>query len=282
MSSLAPPIAAQDRGRLSAQVRKYLAVTRTNMQNSLAYTWDAVSQGIFVIVFVFIFSQLWKTTFAIQGVDVISGLTLNMTIWYFVWAELVQLSKINPVTTMQNEVKDGTLAYTLGRPYNYVLYHFFMGLGSVAIRMVVILTLGSMTAFLVAGPLHSFRPLTLPALLLVTLLAFILDYCIMALIGLLAFFFEDVAAFRLIYSKIVFVLGGLLIPVDFLPDGVQTVARVLPFNLVVYAPAKLFVKWETPQFLQIVALQVIWIGIMALVLTVTYRYGARRVSINGG
>lgn len=252
------------------------------MQNSLAYTWDALSQGVFVIIFVFVFSQLWKTTFALQNTTVINGLTLNMTIWYFVWAELVQLSKINPVSAMQNEVKDGTLAYTLGRPYNYVLYHFFMGLGSVAIRMLVILTLGSITAFLLAGPLYSFRPITLPGLLLVTLLAFILDYCIVALIGLLAFFFEDVAAFRLIYSKTVFVLGGLLIPVDFLPDSIQGTARILPFNLVVYAPAKLFVKWETPQFFQIIVLQLVWISIMAAILALTYRYGARRVSINGG
>ena len=282
MTILPSAIAAPDRGTWRAHVRKYVAITRANVQNSLAYTWDALSQGVLAILFIFVFSQLWTTTFSLQNADAINGLTLNMTIWYFVWAELVQLTKINPTRTMQDEVKDGTLAYTLGRPYNYVLYHFFFGLGQVAIRMVVVFVFGSLVALLTTGPLETFNLLTLPGVLLVTVLAYVLDYCILASIGLLAFFVEDTVAFRLIYSKIIFVLGGLLIPVDFLPAAIQSVARVLPFNLVVYAPAKLFVAWDGTQFLEIVGLQFVWIGVAAAVLSLLYRYGARRVSINGG
>jgi ABC-2 type transport system permease protein len=275
-------IAAVDRGTWRAYLRKYLAIARINTQNSLAYAWNAMSQGIFAVMFIFVFSQLWTATFREQGVDAIAGLILSQTVWYYVWAELVQLSKINPTLTIQEEVKDGSLAYTLGRPYNYVLYHFFAGLGGVLIRMVAVLFFGSIVAFITVGPLHSFRPETMPLVLLVTCLAFVVDYCIMASIGLLAFFFEDTAAFRLIYSKTVFILGGLMLPVDFLPEGVQLVARLLPFNLVVYAPAKLFVAWDTQQFFQIVGLQIVWIVVLSLLLWQFYRYGARRVSINGG
>jgi ABC-2 type transport system permease protein len=273
---------AADAGTWRAKARKYRAIARANVQNSLAYAWDAVTPGIFVMIFIFIFAQIWKVTFAAQNTDVINGLTLNMTIWYFVWAELVQISKIEPVTTIQNEVKDGSLAYTLGRPYNYVLYHFFHGLGGVGIRMVAVVSFGSLVAWTQTGPLASFRLEVMPLVIFVTAMAFILDYCIMAMIGLLAFFFEDVMAFRFIYSKITFVLGGLLIPVDFLPDTVQSIARVLPFNLVVYSPAKLFVAWDWDQFGFIVVMQIFWIGIMAGLLAVFYRYGVKRVTINGG
>ncbi|MCI0713800.1 MAG: ABC-2 family transporter protein [Chloroflexi bacterium] len=273
---------AADAGTWRAKARKYRAIARANVQNSLAYAWDALTPGIFVTIFIFIFAQIWKVTFASQNTNVINGLTLNMTIWYFVWAELVQLSKIDPVTTIQNEVKDGSLAYTLGRPYNYVLYHFFHGLGGVGIRLVSVLAFGSFVAGTQAGLLASFRLEVMPLVLFVTVLAFVLDYCIMAMIGLLAFFFEDVMAFRFIYSKITFVLGGLLIPVDFLPDTVQSIARVLPFNLVVYAPSKLFVAWDWEQFGFVVIMQFFWIGVMAGLLTLFYRYGVKRVTINGG
>lgn len=273
---------AADAGTWRAKARKYRAIARANVQNSLAYAWDALAPGIFATIFIFIFAQIWKVTFATQNTGVINGLTLNMTIWYFVWAELVQLSKIDPVTTIQNEVKDGSLAYTLGRPYNYVLYHFFRGLGGVGIRMVAVLAFGSFVAWTQAGLLASFRLELMPLVLFVTALAFVLDYCIMAMIGLLAFFFEDVMAFRFIYSKITFVLGGLLIPVDFLPDTVQSIARVLPFNLVVYAPSKLFVSWDWAQFGFIVVMQLFWISVMAGLLSLFYRYGVRRVTINGG
>jgi ABC-2 type transport system permease protein len=282
VSAITTSIAAADRGTWRASLRKYSAITRINLQNGLAYRWDAFGQGLFVVVFVFIFAQLWTTTFSLQKAERIGGLTLNMTIWYFVWAELVTLAKINPTLTIQNEVKDGTLAYTLGRPYNYVLYHFFFGLGNVAVRMVAVVGMGAATALVITGPLASFKPATMPGVLLVTALALVLDYCVLASLGLLAFFFEDTAAFRLIYQKITFVLGGLLLPVDFLPEKIQGVVRVLPFNLVVYAPSKLFVAWDSRQFMQVVALQVGWIVVLAGVLARIYRTGARRVSINGG
>jgi ABC-2 type transport system permease protein len=275
-------LAAPDRGTWRAALRKYTAIARINTQNSLAYAWDALGQGIFIILFIFVFAQLWQATFAAQNATTISGLTLVQTLWYFVWAELIQLSKIQVSQTIQDEVKDGSLAYTLGRPYHYLLYHFFSGLGGVFIRMGFVLAFGAAVAWIEVGPLDTFRLATLPAVLLLTGLAFVLDFCIMASIGLMAFFVEDTAAFRLIYQKINFVLGGLLLPVDFLPGAVQTVARVLPFNLVLYAPAKQFVAWDGPQYLHMLALQVAWIAALGGLLGLLYRLGARRLSINGG
>ena len=275
-------LAAADRGTWRAKLRKYTAIVQINMQNSLAYMWDAFGQGVFIVLFIFIFSQLWRATFRAQGADTISGLTLNQTLWYFVWAELIQLSKNQVSFTIQQEVQDGSLAYTLGRPYNYLLYHFFFGLGNVFIRMVIVLFFGALVAWIEVGRLATFRLETIPAVLLITMGAFMVDYCVMAMIGLLAFFVEDVAAFRLIYSKINFVLGGLLLPVDFLPGTLQDVARVLPFNLVLYAPSKLFVAWDSQQFVEVLALQVVWFSVLALALWRFYRWGAKHVSINGG
>lgn len=279
------PLAAADRGTWRAALRKYAAILRINVQNSLAYVAEALGQGVFITLFIFIFAQLWKTTFRAQNVPAggtIAGLTLIQTLWYFVWAELIELSKTPVWHTIQEEVRDGSIAYTLGRPYNYLLYHFFNAQGSTLIRFVFVLTFGSLVAWIEVGPLNTFRPEVMPAVLLLTALAIVLDFCILASIGLLAFFFEDVSAFRLIYGKITFVFGGLLLPIDFLPDSFQAVVRVLPFNLILYAPSKQFVAWDRTQFFQQVALQLVWITIMASGLVMLYRSGARRVSINGG
>ena len=263
-------------------VTKYVAIARINLLNRLAYIWDAVSNSLLIFLFIFIFAQLWGATFEAQGVAVIGGLTLTQTVWYFVWAEMIQMGKIRHVQTVSQEVKDGSLAYTLGRPYNYLLYHFAFGVGDILIQAGVLLAAGGVVAWSQVGPLATFRLETLPLLLVVTALAFVLDFCVLSIIALLAFFMEDVNSLTFIYHKIVFVLGGLLIPVDFLPDWLQSIARVLPFNLVIYAPAKLFVAWDSAQFVQVVVLQVVWIGLVGLVLVGLYRYGTRRLSINGG
>jgi ABC-2 type transport system permease protein len=275
-------IFAEDFGSWRAQWRKYYAIGRINLNNSLAYVWDAFSPTIFIMLFVYIFAQLWTVTFASQNASEIGGLTLNQTIWYFVWAELIQLTKADPSNTIQQEVKEGSLAYTLGRPYNYLLYHFFQSLGASGLRIVAVLAAGSVVAWTQTGALHSFNLPSLPLLLVVTLFALAINFCIMAMIGLLAFLFEEVSAFRLVYSKINFIIGGLLIPIDFLPEGVQAVVRYLPFNLILYAPSKLFVAWDSAQFAQVIVLQGVWLGILGGLLTLFFRYGVQRVTINGG
>lgn len=278
-NTLKTPISSQ---RWRKTLIKYAAIAKTNFQNRLAYIWDVVAQSLLMVLFIFIFAQLWGATFEAQGSAEIAGLTLNQTVWYFVWAELLMMGKIRHVNAVSQEVKDGSLAYTLGRPYNYILYHFAFGLGNSVISMVVLGIAGSLVALSQVGMLESFSLVTLPGVMLVTLGAFVLDFCVMSIIALMSFFMEDVNSLQFIYHKIVFVLGGLLIPVDFLPDWLQSIARILPFNLAVYAPAKLFVAWDAGQFGYSLIMQALWIAVFMSLLAVVYRYGARRVSINGG
>jgi ABC-2 type transport system permease protein len=105
---------------------------------------------------------------------------------------------------------------------------------------------------------------------------------VFSMIGLLAFVTEDVSSFRLIYQKLVFILGGLMIPLDFLPEWLQGIARVLPFNLTTYAPAKLFVAFTWAQFWQIIPLQLLWLAIIGSGLWLQYRWATRRLDVNGG
>lgn len=263
------------------KTRKYTFVTSTNLQNQLAYVWDAVNRAIFIVIILFVFVQLWSAVYARQDDGEIAGLTLSMTIWYFLIAEVMELSRVRHDMTISQEVKDGTVAYTMLRPYNYLAYHFFNGLGEVVFKMILIFLLGVPVVLFYAG-LPSINPLHLLPLGLIVLMAVVLDFMIFSIIGLLAFVVEDVGAYRLIYQKLVFVLGGLLIPLDFLPDRLQMVARVLPFNLTTYAPAKLFVDFDWGDFGRFLALQLIWIAIIGSALVLQYRWATRRLELNGG
>ncbi len=147
--------------------------------------------------------------------------------------------------------------------------------------MILIFLLGSPIAIYYAG-LPTAQWWQLPLVLLVGLIALLLDFFMASAIGLLAFITEDTFSFRLIYQKIIFILGGLLIPIDFLPDWLQSIARVLPFGLVTYAPAKLFVAFSWEQFLQVIALQFIWMIILGVLLFRQYRWATRRLEVNGG
>lgn len=265
--------------RLTKSVDKYAAITRINLLNNLAYVGELTYRSIFMVVILYVFIQLWNVTFSVVGSDRIAGLSLSDTVWYLVMTETVMLSRIRIAGKIAEEVRDGSLAYTVGRPYSYLLYHFFYGIGDTLLRIVINFAAGSILVTILVGPMPATN---LPAVLVVVLLAIVLDFCISGLLGLLAFFTEDVDSFVIIYQKILFILGGMMIPLEFLPVWLRDIAYVLPFNYAIYAPARLFVGFDWGRWLSAVANQAIWIGVFMLLLGLMFRWGMRRVSINGG
>ncbi len=267
--------------QLRVGVAKYGAIAGINLQNQLAYVWDTISRSTHIVVFMFIFTQLWGAVYRLQDVTEINGLTLANTIWYFLMAEVLQIGQIRHDTQITEEIKSGAIAYTLGKPYNYLGYHFSNGMGETIVKMGLLWLLGSPIALAFAG-WPDVRLAHLPAIAVVYLLAIVVNFCIISLIGLMAFLIEDTFSLRLIYQKIVFILGGLLIPLDFLPEGLQRVAGLLPFQLTTYAPARLFVGFEWPMFWRQLQMGAIWLAILLGLLSLQYRWAARRLAINGG
>ncbi|MDX1417185.1 MAG: hypothetical protein R3293_23465 [Candidatus Promineifilaceae bacterium] len=262
-------------------VHKYSAITLMNLQNQLAYVWDALGRAVFIVLIMFIFVQLWSVVYESQDAGEIAGLTLADTIWYFLIAEMIELGKFRHDQRISEEVKDGSIAYTMIRPYNYLAYHFFNGMGETVVKMSLIFLLGLPIVLFSVG-LPSIPLVSVFPVVGILILALLLDFFMASSIGLLAFVVEDTFPFRLIYQKFIFILGGLLIPLDFLPLWLQRIARVLPFSQVTYAPAKLFVSFEWQRFFGILSLQLIWLGIMGLLLFIQYRWATRRLAVNGG
>jgi ABC-2 type transport system permease protein len=264
---------------LSRSIGKYAAITRINLQSNLAYIGEFAYRSIFMVLILYVFVQLWRTTYSVVGTDQIAGLTLADTVWYLVMTETIMLSKIRFAGKVAEEVRDGSLAYTVSRPYSYLLYHFFHGIGDTLLRMVINFLAGGILVTLLVGPLP---PTNLFAVFVTVMLAIILDFCFNGLIGLMAFFTEDVDSWSLIYQKILFILGGMMIPLDFMPAWLRDLSLALPFNYTIYAPARLFVKFDWASFASVAANQLLWIVVFAVVLSLMFRWGMRRVSINGG
>ena len=260
--------------------KKYWAVFQITLINSLAYPGELVGRSLMIIPFMWIFYQLWKVTYAASGVDVISGLTLSNVLWYLMLAETIELGRPPLARTISENVKDGSIAYLLNKPYDFLLYQFSTTMGETVFRAVMnALFGGAVLLWLVGPPEHPEGfVIALPAIFG----AWILHFCVTAMIGLSAFLVEDVSAFMWIYQKLAFLFGGLLIPLDFYPAWLQTISRLLPFSSITYGPARLFVTPTPELFLSVMALQIVWILALALLLTFAYRRGVAYLTVNGG
>jgi ABC-2 type transport system permease protein len=211
---------------------------------------------------------------------VIAGYSIQDTLWYLMISETVVLSRPRLWRPISESVKDGSIAYVLNKPYNFLLYHASMGLGDGLLATVANLIMGGALVWLLVGPPPSTIGFVYAGVAL--FLAWWIEFCTSALIGLAAFATEEVAAFDWIYQKILFILGGLLVPLDFYPAWLQTIARYTPFAYTVYGPARIFVDPSLPAFVTLIGQQLIWLAVTGLILFVVYRLGVRRLTINGG
>ena len=200
-----------------------------------------------MVVIMVTFVQLWSTTFAATGQSVIDGFSVSDLVWYLVITEVVALSPPRIAQTVDTQVRTGDIAYALARPYSLPLYHVAWYWGDTLVRMPVNALVGGAVAFLAVGP-----PPTSVGAIFATLVLWIggitLKALIEMLIGLSAFWVEDTAPIEWIYAKLLYTIGGLLLPLDLFPGWLAAISRSLPFAAIMYAPARAFVDFSWPLF----------------------------------
>lgn len=269
------------RHNLSHAWRKYAAVLRVSIANNLAYMMEVFFRALLLIVLVVVIGQLWKTTFSARGATTLSGFTISDMIWYLVAAETIAMSMPPLTRRVDMEVRSGQLAYLLGRPCSYILYNYAQYMGERLVRLLINAIIGAALALVFVGLPH-FTWMGVIAWPLVVLLALSIEFVAYFSIGLLAFWTEDTNAFAFLFSRLVLVLGGVLIPIEIFPQPLRGIAQALPFSAILYGPARTLVHFQLDRFGWLLLQQVITVAVGSLILLAVYSVAIRRVNINGG
>jgi ABC-2 type transport system permease protein len=260
---------------------KYAALFTTNLREQLAYAGEMALRTVFLVMILYIFMRLWQATYAAQGATTIAGLTVAQMIWYLAFTETLTLSRPTVSRVVDEEIRSGSIAYLLVRPYAYAAYRLVLALSERLLRLVTTLVVASGLALLYVGPVP-LSALDLPAVLAAVCLAVALDFAGSFAIGLLAFWLENTSSVELIYSRVVMLLGGLLLPLEVFPEPLQSIARALPFGTMLHAPARLALGSAPEPVPQLLARQVCWLAVAVLVVALLHRAAMRRVTVNGG
>ena len=258
---------------------KYFSAFSIAVREQLQYLPAHISRNIFFIFILFIFYSLWRVVFAER--PIIAGFTMQQTLWYLTVTETVELSKARAFAKIQAEVKDGSIAYSLLRPFQYPFFKIPGFVGESMVRAVPILIEGFVVAALLAGLLPGYFR-AIPAGILLIIGGIILNALWYTAIGLLAFWTEEVSPFYFIMQKLIFILGGLFFPIDFFPERLAAVSKVLPFSFVAYWPAKIVVDFSYDLFFYALVGQLIYIAIFAGIVALLFETAKRRVHVQGG
>ena len=260
---------------------RYGFVLRTSARQQWAYRAEIVARAIQMVLFMGVFMALWSTAFAVSGRGELAGYTLVEMVWYLAMTETITLSSSRVFLEISEAVKAGDVAYTLARPVSYPFFQVANSLGNSVPRFLLNLLAAAVVVGLgmrqIAG-----SPAGLAAFLATAALALLLDALIAVLIGLLAFWLEEVSPAFWIYQKLLFTVGGLFLPLEMFPGWLQRLARWLPFQFITYAPARAFVAFEPRFVLQTVAGQAVYIAALAALTALVWRRAQRRLVVHGG
>src|SRR5262245_3865035 len=261
----------------AATLAKYAAYARIAVAEARRDRGELYGRAVFFAVILGVFSSLWRAV-AEAGMPVAAD--PKALVWYLAATEWILLSAPPIHIEIQEAIRRGDVVYRLGRPASYVVAEFATGLGLLAIRAPVL----GVTAFLCAYAFTGWIP-PVSALAIVGpfgLAAAALTTALSLWIGLLAFWLQDVSPVYWIWQKLMFVLGGLMLPLELYPQFIQKAAAFTPFPVLLSEPASFVTTAGTVAPGVLARHLLVWSCATALVASWMFRRAAAALTINGG
>src|SRR5215471_16534129 len=206
---------------------KYGAFVRIAATLARRERGDLYGRIAFFAIILGVFSSLWRAA-AEAGLRTTTD--PRALLWYLAATEWIVLSVPMVHIDIQEEIRRGDVIYQLGRPVSYLGSAFAEGLGLLAVRAPVLGATAFVCAFTLTARMPSPRALLLVAPFGLAAAALITTMYLV--IGLLAFWLDDVSPLYWIWQKLMFVLGGLMLPLELYPELMQRAAWFTPFPVV--------------------------------------------------
>ncbi len=224
-----------------------------------------------------ILSGVWRVAAVANG-GVLAGYGATALVWYIATAEAaVNSLPLRLIDDIGGDIGNGRYEVEMSRPLSPLTMRLTTEIGRALPRLGVIVIAGLIFVRLTSGPPPDYPSLALavPALLMAVMLNLMAAHAFAAT----SFWVLDARGAWFLYTKLVFVLGGMLIPLEMLPDGLATVARLLPFSAMAYVPARLASGHFEPGLLLI---QVAWLVTLTLLAHRVFTAGERHLTSTGG
>jgi ABC-2 type transport system permease protein len=265
---------------IAARLARYSAFSRIAATQARRERNELYGRMAFFVVILGVFSSLWRAV-AEAGMPVAAvAADPKSLVWYLAATEWILLSAPPIHIEIQEAVRRGDVVYRLGHPVSYVAAEYASGLGLLAVRAPFL----GLTAFVCAFAFTRWTPPP-SALLIVVPFGFAASALITALylgIGLLAFWLQDVAPVYWVWQKLMFILGGLMLPLELYPAFVQRAALFTPFPSLLAAPASFVLGTHLVTPGALAARLVGWSLVTALGVAFIFRRARSRLTINGG
>jgi ABC-2 type transport system permease protein len=235
-----------------------------------------VTIGFYVIV-VSAITALWRAAAQANGGQV-AGYTAAALTWYLVTSEAATVSlDIRLIEQIGEDIAEGAIAVELLRPASVLAVRVAIEVGRALPRLAACVAAGVVLSLLLVGgpPDGAALVLAVPSLLLAIVCNLLAQHAFAAA----AFWIRDARSTWFLYQKLVFVVGGMLLPLEVLPGWLHSIATALPFSAMAYAPARLASGHFQPALL---VMQAGWVCVLTALAVAAFAAGEKRLQVLGG
>ena len=256
-------------------MRKYLAILNYSLKTQLTFLADYLFSLFSFTIHIFVFNELWD--YILQGKDVV-GYSKSELIWYIIVAECITYSSFKSYKKIGEMVKQGDIANMLLKPVDIVNYLLAENT-SVFIKGAINIFWGIVLGFVLAGPIKVSVMGCVFALVAV-LIGIFIGCLVQIFLGILAFFTEENQSYYLVIQKFSFFV--VFTPLEFYPTIIQKLLYFLPTTQMVYAPAKIFSKFDINMAIQLIIAEILSGIVLYVVIRIMYKKGVEKINVNGG
>jgi ABC-2 type transport system permease protein len=232
---------------------------------------------LFYVIVASVLATLWRVA-AHAGGGAVGDYSAAALTWYIVTSEAAVCAlNVRLIEQIGDDIASGAVAVELLRPAPPLGVRLATELGRSLPRLVGCMAAGAVIAGIAAGapPDASALVLAAPSLVLAITCNLLAQHAFAAA----AFWVRDARSTWYLYQKLVFILGGMLIPLELLPGWLHAIAASLPFLAMAYAPARLASGHFEPALL---AVQIAWLVVLGLAARAMFAAGERRLQVVGG
>ena len=229
-----------------------------------------------------IYLVVWQTVAEQQGGSV-AGITAGQfAAYYIVWTLVRNINIVFTPYGWEERIREGQLSAQLLRPLFPIVEDlgFFLGWKPVVVLLWLPIAL---FLSLVFHPVLNPTPLAIAVFAVSLLGAYLIRSLNQSSLGLITFWTTRVGPIFQLYIAAELLLSGRLVPMALMPDWVQALANVLPFQWTFGFPIEALVgNLTTEQLLRGLAMQALWIAIGSVLVRVVWHFAVRRYSAVAG
>lgn len=263
-------------------IRLAYKIVKTLVRDTVYYPGRLLVDTIATIARCGVLLVLYWYVFRLNG-GTVNNTTFIIVAWSMFFYFAFSVFRLRDISgAIMRDVQSGNVEVLFSKPISYLSYRMWWQVGAGLYSFLVISFLGTIILAAIVGiPATMAKTIFIPTIMTVVVFGAFLSLALYSVVGLLAFWIEDVSPIFWVVDKAVMILGGSYLPVALFPDFMYKAALYSPFGASQFITHTVYEAWKTEWAIKI-GMQAFWVLTCAIIVFILFERAKKKISVNGG